>query len=72
MTVSKISPVSNPTVPVHCTTVKTEPAVNVDSTGTVKGFVHKVKVRPDVQPVWMKLRRLLSAYVLKSLRSGGG
>ncbi|XP_051794021.1 ribonuclease inhibitor-like [Acanthochromis polyacanthus] len=35
-----------------------EPTVNAESTGTVKGFVHKVKVRPDVQPVQMKLRRL--------------
>lgn len=35
-----------------------EPSVSAESTGTVKGFVHKVKVKPDVQLVQMKLRRL--------------
>ena len=26
--------------------------------GTIKGFVHKVKVKPDIQPIQQKLRRL--------------
>lgn len=56
VTVSKTSPVTNPSVPLHYTTVKMEPTVNAEITGTVKGFIHKVKVRPDLQPVQMKLR----------------
>lgn len=58
VTVTKTSPVTNPTVPVHYTPVKMDPTVNAESTGTVTGFVHKVKVRPDMQPVQMKLCRL--------------
>lgn len=33
-------------------------SVTVEKLGCAKGFIHKVKVRPDVKPVQQKLRRL--------------